>query len=586
MESAIPIIFVSSDSGACKLQREICRKTWGPLLRPEFRLLFVIGTPGLMGQEWRVEGDILRVRCADDAEEKLSLALKAVVGLFQFPWLFKSTEETAWLNPWEMNGYPFWRWDQVGVFNSSGDGMPTGGGYSLSYRAVHHVIQHWEDAPALAAGDARIGHLVALMPGATRLHEPFFQSDPAETDASDALPFYKRAEAGADPVTKLEDFHKTAMQYRVAGRQHVGYAAEATFTTAPADPYLQLGPVTPPEGFPWDGRIFIQIAAYREKDLLNTLRNLVAQARMPERLRFGICWQHDEADSLEEFMTDPRVRLCDVPWQEAKGLGWARRMTQQLYDGEEFTLQIDAHERFIEGWDEALIHMLAQTDSPKPFLSGFPKGFIPGEELPPPGEPSVIIASGFFEDGTLDFRGKYLPNSAQLKHPIPARFIAGGFFFTYGSHCTEVPYDPNIYFSDELTMAIRTYTHGYDLYHPHRHIAWHHYGREEEAKHWDDHKATAPDTDGAKSAGWLRKLRGSMQIQQLLGHEDWGIKNLGAYGFGTQRTLTEYERYAGLDFKHRRIHEDSLQGLPPPTSYEGKEVWDAALKFQPATRFC
>jgi len=44
-----------------------------------------------------------------------------------------------------------------------------------------------------------------------------------------------------------------------------------------------------------------------------------------------------------------------VPWQESKGLGWARDECQRLYDGEGYALQLDAHHRFLKGWDTALI---------------------------------------------------------------------------------------------------------------------------------------------------------------------------------------------------------------------------------------
>ena len=88
-----------------------------------------------------------------------------------------------------------------------------------------------------------------------------------------------------------------------------------------------------------------------------------------------------------------------------------------------------------------------------------------------------------------------LKNFESLSHPVPARSLAGGFYFTLGRHCRDVPYDPSIYFSDENSMAVRSFTHGYDLFHPHRHILWHHYGRESAPRHWMDH------TEEARRAG-------------------------------------------------------------------------------------
>ena len=53
---------------------------------------------------------------------------------------------------------------------------------------------------------------------------------------------------------------------------------------------------------------------------------------------------------------------------------------------------------------------------------------------------------------------------------------------------SEVPYDPELYFhGEEITLAIRAFTHGYTLFHPPEHVLWHEYTRYYRQKHWDDH---------------------------------------------------------------------------------------------------
>jgi hypothetical protein len=50
--------------------------------------------------------------------------------------------------------------------------------------------------------------------------------------------------------------------------------------------------------------IFIQIASYRDPQLLPTLKDMLDKADHPENLRVGICWQHsdkDEWDTLDEY---------------------------------------------------------------------------------------------------------------------------------------------------------------------------------------------------------------------------------------------------------------------------------------------
>ena len=43
--------------------------------------------------------------------------------------------------------------------------------------------------------------------------------------------------------------------------------------------------------------IFVQIASYRDPQLLPTLRDCIAKATRPDLLRFGVCWQRDESEA-------------------------------------------------------------------------------------------------------------------------------------------------------------------------------------------------------------------------------------------------------------------------------------------------
>ena len=105
-------------------------------------------------------------------------------------------------------------------------------------------------------------------------------------------------------------------------------------------------------------KIFVQIASYRDPQLIPTLDSMLENAKRPKNLRIGICRQYhpeDGFDNLEKFSGDKRFRVKDVLYSDAKGVCWARNQVQQLYDGEEYTLQIDSHMRFEKDWDDTLI---------------------------------------------------------------------------------------------------------------------------------------------------------------------------------------------------------------------------------------
>ncbi len=103
--------------------------------------------------------------------------------------------------------------------------------------------------------------------------------------------------------------------------------------------------------------IFVQIASYRDPQLIPTLKDMFDKAKAPNNLRIGLAWQHspeDEWDNLDEYMDDERFKILNIPYEDSQGACWARNLLQQLYDGETYTLQIDSHTRFINNWDYEL----------------------------------------------------------------------------------------------------------------------------------------------------------------------------------------------------------------------------------------
>ncbi len=103
------------------------------------------------------------------------------------------------------------------------------------------------------------------------------------------------------------------------------------------------------------------LAAYREPELALTIESCVDNATHPDRLRFGVCQQWDDTipdagfDSLDALRERVPLRLVRFGHRESRGGCWARWATQSLYDGEQYTLQVDAHSRFLPGWDTELV---------------------------------------------------------------------------------------------------------------------------------------------------------------------------------------------------------------------------------------
>lgn len=320
-----------------------------------------------------------------------------------------------------------------------------------------------------------------------------------------------------------------------------------------------------------ENTIFVQIASYRDPELKNTLRDLFDKAHFPENLRVGLCWQHsanDEWDNLDEFKDNPNVKIIDVPYTESKGVCWARHSVQQLYNEEKYTLQIDSHHRFVEGWDAACIKMIEQLKAKgheKPLLTAYIPSFDPENDPDARAtDPWWMTFDRFTPEGVVFFLPSSIPNWREINEPIPSRFYSAHFTFTIGEFSKEVQHDPEFYFhGEEITIAVRAFTHGYDLFHPHRIVCYHEYTRKGRTKQWDD------DKDWVK-----RNTHTHSEVRKLLGIDneaDTSVQ-LGKYGLGSVRSLQDYEKYAGIRFRDRGVQQYTLDNQiapnPPIDDYE------------------
>ena len=305
-------------------------------------------------------------------------------------------------------------------------------------------------------------------------------------------------------------------------------------------------------------RIFIQIAAYRDPELVPTLRDCVAKADRPDLLTFGIAWQRDETETLAEFANDDRIRLFECDWSESRGACWARHALQQFYDGERYTLALDSHHRFVKGWDSALKRQLARLPADRPVLTAYLPAFTPGAPLPKPWM-LVLAADEFSEAGILLSIPKTVERWRPYLGPVRARFFSAHFTFSAGSFLADCGHDPMLYFhGEEITLAVRAFTHGYDLFHPSRPVIYHEYTREGLPKHWNDHGRESGRPFGAGVFDHISKAR----ARQLLGMEP-ATQDLGRYGLGDRRSLADYEQWAGVDFAARGLSADALSGIEP-----------------------
>ena len=316
--------------------------------------------------------------------------------------------------------------------------------------------------------------------------------------------------------------------------------------------------------------IFVHLPSYRDPELVPTIKDALKNAKYPKRVHFGICRQYhpdDKFDDLSEYKNDKRFNIYECLYTEAKGLPWARAViNEQLMGKQDYILQLDSHHRFEKDWDVTLIEMHNQREKQgyKPILAAYLPLYTPFND--PAGrsmEPWQQQFACFYPHGTIFIRPSLLHGWKDMTEAPFSRFLSGHFCFARTEWAREIKHDPDIYFSgEEINLTVRSYTHGYDMFHPHKLVVWHSTMREERSGmlKWDDDAKLGVDW-------WNRQNTARAKIRQLFRVEDNGY-DLTGYDLGTARTIEDYEAYAGVNFKTRSVQKYTLDNQYPPNQID------------------
>jgi hypothetical protein len=214
---------------------------------------------------------------------------------------------------------------------------------------------------------------------------------------------------------------------------------------------------------------------------------------------------------------------------------------------------------FEQDWDEQLVTQLEalRPRHIKPIITVYPYGFEFVND-----EPSVSITISdkttlvlrphpdttlSDDNATLRFRAEHVFK----REPIMGCHIAGGFVFTLGRFVHEIPYDPYLYFhGEEQDLAIRAFTHGWDIFHP-PHIPLFHLYKLPDTDHQSHH--WHPEWEKQRDYQWTT-LAGSakQRLMDLVYHH----KPMGAFGLGNSRSLEDFTKLSGVDYPNRCLIAD------------------------------
>ena len=86
-------------------------------------------------------------------------------------------------------------------------------------------------------------------------------------------------------------------------------------------------------------KIFVNIASYKDTDLVNTINDAIIKAKFPNRVYLGVSEQSEFENKILPKVKN--VRYIYAHYTDSKGTGWHRNeIFKELYNGEEFCFPV------------------------------------------------------------------------------------------------------------------------------------------------------------------------------------------------------------------------------------------------------
>lgn len=327
-------------------------------------------------------------------------------------------------------------------------------------------------------------------------------------------------------------------------------------------------PINNKQVIPKKDKIFVSVASYRDKQCIPTIKNLADMADNPENLVIYICQQNSifDKDCENWCKNDKTNKTCQVSkierlsHFEAKGPTWARWRNQQKWDGEEYFMQIDSHTRMTKGWDTKLKEQLALCPSEKAILTQYPLEFDIVTNEKDQGDPikenwrvdknrgGMYIQKFDMNDGLYRIQSDYTTTST--RYPFKSYAWAAGFSFSRGEICREVSYDPYtpfLFFGEEMDIAARAWTCGWDLYSPSIPVVFHNYKR--------DHRSTFWENPSQKPLEILSRFRiyvrlGYLSKDDIPEKYKFILTDIDKFPIEKERSLHDWQKLLSIDLKN------------------------------------
>jgi hypothetical protein len=294
--------------------------------------------------------------------------------------------------------------------------------------------------------------------------------------------------------------------------------------------------------------IFVQIAAYHDYELPKTILSAVENSSGKHQIHFGVHNSYKEPNHIFipklDVVDHVSLKVIESQAPENIGVGASRYIANSLYDGEDYYFQIDSHTRLAKNWDSGLVDCLQSFQEcgvKKPLLTAYPASYHYDDCLVENIAVSFEVTNISFHEKP-DFSDTFIPHQTAVPLTNQLSYsVSAGSIFTVGDFHKIAVNKKMAFWGEEILIAARAYTHGYDLLVPDKQYVFHLY--------FDSTKSFQHNLRRHVWADWPEEHAKADAISRAEVKRILSEAVVGDSELGTVRTLEEYGQFAGLDFK-------------------------------------
>ena len=293
--------------------------------------------------------------------------------------------------------------------------------------------------------------------------------------------------------------------------------------------------------------IFVQISSYSDLELPETINDLINKSSGKFIINIGVynlLYKDIKIDL-------PKIKGLQIMTEKSPygiGVGYGRLQAHNFYNGEDYYLQIDGHTKMNFEWDSQVVSYIKEYKSmgfEKPLLTNYPRNYWYQDNGECSFDEGDWVSQISFTENISQFKDTRIPTQTAVvnnKGNIFSKSVSAGSIFTVGDFIR--PSSKVAFYGEEILLAARAYTNGFDLLIPKKQFMYHLYYNHDNPNInkrrliWKDWESEFNKID----------IESKKYVYDIFTKEYIGEEEL-----GTKRSLKSYGDFVGLDFKSGEV---------------------------------